>query len=301
MNLTYEEFKITLASQVTNLVGEEVNVTIHKVQKNNGILLDAISIMRTGVYTAPSIYLEDLYEHYERGKSILEIAKKVISLSEEGQLKGVLPKDFFMDYNKIKGRICYRVVNYEKNQQFLKTVPHKKVLDLAMIYYYSVEPELLKNASVLIRNIDLQRWGIEADEIKARAEVNTPCVNPWQLITMAELLEQIIEDRNLRVRFELPEDDPINMYIITNQDKYFGASCIFYPQVLEEIAERINNHFYILPSSVHECIIMPAQKGFSQESLSRMVTEINESQLDEVEVLSDQAYFYNSDKKELIL
>lgn len=301
MNLTYEEFKITLAAQVTNLVGEEVNVTVHKIQKNNGVLLDAISIMRTGVYAAPSIYLQDLYDHYEHGKNILELANRVIELSEERQMKGILPKDFFMDYHKIKDRICYRVINYEKNQQLLKTVPHRKVLDLAMVYYYLVEPEMLENASVLIRNVDLHRWGVDADEIKARAEVNTPKVEPWQLLSMDELINEVLDDENIRVKSDYLKNDPAPMFILTNKNRYFGAACMFYPQVLEQIADQIKNHFYILPSSIHECIITPVSGGLSQKTLSDMVKEINSTQLEEVDVLSDYAYFYNRDKKELIL
>lgn len=299
--MTYDEFKITLAAQVTNLVGEEVNVNVHKIQKNNGILMDAISIMRTGVYAAPSIYLQDLYDHYEHGKNIMELAKKVIELSEERQIRGILPKDFFMDYHKIKDRICYRVINYEKNQQLLQTIPHRKVLDLAMVYYYLVEPELLENASVLIRNIDLHRWGVDADEIKARAEQNTPKVAPWHLMTMNELMEEIMDGENLHMTTEIFPEDPFTMFVLTNKEKYFGAACMFYPQVLEQIAEQIDNHFYILPSSVHECIITPVSGGFSQKTLSEMVKEINNTQVEEVDRLSDCAYFYNRDKKELVL
>lgn len=299
--MTYDEFKITLAAQVTNLVGEEVNVNVHKIQKNNGILMDAISIMRTGVYAAPSIYLQDLYDHYEHGKNIMELAKKVIELSEERQIRGILPKDFFMDYHKIKDRICYRVINYEKNQQLLQTIPHRKVLDLAMVYYYLVEPELLENASVLIRNIDLHRWGVDADEIKARAEQNTPKVAPWHLMTMNELMKEITDGDNLHITSEIFPEDPFTMFVLTNKEKYFGAACIFYPQVLEQIAEQIDNHFYILPSSVHECIITPVSGGFSQKTLSEMVKEINNTQVEEVDRLSDCAYFYNRDKKELVL
>lgn len=299
--MTYDEFKITLAAQVTNLVGEEVNVNVHKIQKNNGILMDAISIMRTGVYAAPSIYLQDLYDHYEHGKNIMELAKKVIELSEERQIRGILPKDFFMDYHKIKDRICYRVINYEKNQKLLQTIPHRKVLDLAMVYYYLVEPELLENASVLIRNIDLHRWGVDADEIKARAEQNTPKVAPWHLMTMNELMEEIMDGENLHMTTEIFPEDPFTMFVLTNKEKYFGAACMFYPQVLEQIAEQIDNHFYILPSSVHECIITPVSGGFSQKTLSEMVKEINNTQVEEVDRLSDCAYFYNRDKKELVL
>lgn len=299
MNLTYDEFKIDLTAEVTNLVGEEVNVTIHKVQKNNGVVLDAISVMKTDTCAVPSIYLHELYRHYENGKTLGELADKVIRLSEEAQLPSVLPDDFFMDYQKIKGRICYRLVNYEKNRQLLAEVPHKKILDLAVVFYYSVEPELLKNASILIRNIDMQRWGVSQEELETNAEFNTPLIHEWQFVTLLELMEQVLDYSDLDI--ELDDDVLVPMYILTNKQKSFGAACILYPGVLEQIAEQLNNHFYILPSSIHECIIMPVSGYFSQESLSKMVMEINKSQLEEVEVLSDCAYFYDCDMKEIKL
>ena len=59
--MTFEEFKIALAAEVANMVGEEVNVTLHKVQKNNGVIMEAISVMEVGKHVSPTIYLDDLY------------------------------------------------------------------------------------------------------------------------------------------------------------------------------------------------------------------------------------------------
>ncbi len=298
--MTYEEFKIALTAEVVNLVGKEVSVTIHKVQKNNGVLLDAISIMWPETCISPSVYLEPLYEQFQNDDYLCELAHTVIQLAKENPLTGILPDDFFMSYEKIKPRVCYRLVNYEKNKEFLKELPHDKVLDLAVIYYYSVEPEYLSNASVLIRNIDLQRWKVSAEEVREDAKRNTPYLFDWQLITIWDLMEGLLLDRGVEFPSELKEGDSINMYILTNKEKYFGAACVLYPHVLETIAERLKSHFFILPSSIHECIIMPASGLFTQESLSKMVTEINESQVDEIEILSDQAYYYDRNTKKVI-
>lgn len=297
--MTYEEFKIALTAEVVNLVGKEVSVTIHKVQKNNGVLLDAISIIWPETCISPSVYLEPLYEQFQNGDYLCELAHTAIQLAKENPLTGILPDDFFMSYEKVKRRVCYRLVNYEKNEEFLKEIPHDKVLDLAVIYYYSVEPEYLSNASVLIRNIDLQRWNVSAEEVREDAKRNTPYLFDWQLITIWDLMEQMLLDRGVELPSELKEDDSVTMYILTNKEKYFGAACILYPHVLETIAERLKSHFFILPSSIHECIIMPASGLFTQESLSKMITEINKSQVDEIEILSDQAYYYDRDMKKV--
>lgn len=300
LNLTYEEFKINLTAEVTNIAGEEVDVTVHKVEKNNGIVLDAISVMEKGVCVTPSIYLQDLYEACEGGESMSTLAKKVIRLSEEGRLSVSLPDDFFMDFEKIKDRVCYRLINYEKNRKMLNHIPHLKVMDLALVFYYSIKPQLLKNASVLIKNSDMLRWRISQKDLEMCAEKNTPRIHECQLFTMAELMRQIMDTRKLNCSLNF-EEFMMQMYILTNREKYFGAACILYPNVLEQIAEQLNSHFYILPSSIHECIIIPASGCFSREFLNNVVTEVNESELDEVEVLSDHAYYYDRDRKKIIL
>lgn len=299
--MTYEEFKIAVTAEVVNQLGEEVNVTTQTIQKNNGVSIDTISIMEKGYNMCPSIYLEDMYQHYvEEDWSLKKVAEWAIRIHEAGKKMCVLPDDFYMTYEKVRKRVCFRLVNYEKNRQLLNEVPHDKVLDLAVVYYYSVEPEYLEHATMLIRNVDLQRWKIHIDELRDDAKRNTPYLNDWELITIWDLVESMLLERGVKLPERLKEDESITMYILTNEERYFGASCILYPHVLESIADRLNSPFYILPSSIHECIIKPVSEHYTQESLSEMVREINESHVDEKEVLSDRAYYYDPKEKEVI-
>lgn len=298
--MTFEEFKIALTAEVTNLVGEEVDVHIHKVKKNNGVVLDAISVMYSSSYSSPSIYLNDLFEGFERGKSLFYLANKVLEITEEQNNKVDLPDGFFMNFHKIRHRICFRLINYERNQELLKDIPHEKVMNLAKVYYYYVEPEIIKNATILIRNVDMVRWGISEKELKKCAEDNTPKLLEWQFDKMQNVMSGLIDELGMEDLFEMESDDIVKLYILTNQNQYYGAACILYPHVLETIADRLDSHFYILPSSIHECIIMPDTGNYSQEYLSNMVAEINEEHLDVMEVLADKAYYYDKNAKAIM-
>ena len=83
------------------------------------------------------------------------------------------------------------------------------------------------------------------------------------------------------------------MYILTNTEKLHGAACILYQQLLEEFAKKVNDNLYILPSSVHEIIMIPASFAGKASELRQMVEEINATQVEEEEVLSDSVYFFN--------
>ena len=301
--MTYEEFKITITACVANLAGEEVSVKIHQVPKNNGILLDALTVMRPMCHVAPTIYLKDYYLRYKQDVPLEKLAEEIVRIGNQDQVSSNVPTDFFTDFAKVKSRICFKVIHYEKNREMLANMPYKRVLNLALVFYYTVEPSILENASVLVRNCDLERWGTNQKEIEKLAAKNTPKLLPWRYAPMIQVIEEIMEATGADSTDELDPDEEgfVPMYILTNTEKYYGASCIFYPNVLAEIAEQIGDHLYILPSSLHECIIMPASGLYSQESLSEMVKDIYKTQVEPTEVLSDCAYYYNRITEELTM
>lgn len=302
--MTYEEFKITMTEQVTKFAGEEVKVSLHQILKNNGIVLDAITVRSMEQNAAPTIYLKDFYLRYRQGGSVEELAKELLELTSKSTIKGRIPERFFTDFSLVKNRICFKVVNYEKNKELLATIPYKKLLDLAMVFYYSIDPEVMERATTLIRNVDIQKWGTTAEEIKRLAIQNTPRLMEWRLATISDLLQDLLDqdaaggyDHPFQISME--EADPIRMHVLTNKEKYFGAACMFYPKLLKQISDKFNDNLYVLPSSIHECIIMPASGEDTRKSLSELVTEINATQVEEMEILSDNAYFYDRERRTL--
>lgn len=300
-NMTYESFKIAVTAEVTNMVGEEVDVSLHKVPKNNGIVMDAITVMPYGSHIAPTIYLKDYFQRYENGASVKEIAQEVIKFSLDHQISKIIPEGFFMEYTQVKKRICFKLINYEKNKFLLDEIPFRKLLDLAVVFYYAVEPELLGHATVLVRNMDMERWGITMERLWRDAVENTPNLLPWRFTSVQRIVNNLMFDgpekalEEIGSSCEIVQEDmeEVPMYILTNKEKYFGAACILYPSLLPSIAEKFNSSLYILPSSIHECIIMPVSGCYTKESLSEMVREINEREVEDIEILSDHAYFYD--------
>ena len=92
------------------------------------------------------------------------------------------------------------------------------------------------------------------------------------------------------------EDSAFPMYVATNVFKMNGACILLYDGVLKKFAEKIGSDFYILPSSVHEVIFVPANGDMDARYLIQMVKEVNATEVAPDEVLSDNVYIYHADK-----
>lgn len=83
------------------------------------------------------------------------------------------------------------------------------------------------------------------------------------------------------------------LYVLTNSSRVNGAACILYDNLLKKFANDVHSDLYILPSSVHEVIIVPKKNAFDKSELADMVREVNEQGVSQDEILSDNVYEYN--------
>ena len=114
---------------------------------------------------------------------------------------------------------------------------------------------------------------------------------------MDALIRELSNDESL-----LPSEfSPNSMYILTNQETYFGAAALLYPHVLSHISALLGCNFFVLPSSVHERILVPDFGVYSKPELEEMVVEVNSTQVAKEEVLSNHVYYYDLKKQELSL
>ena len=128
-----EHFINLVSERLQAITGCEIKV--NQVAKNNGVVLNAIVIMREGKNTFPTIYLEQFYDDYNFGEPIEEIVERILRLEKEHQLSSELDVANILDFQKIKADLYYKIINYESNYERLKDIPHKKILDLAKVYY----------------------------------------------------------------------------------------------------------------------------------------------------------------------
>ncbi len=291
--MDYEGFKTEIMKRMSALEGRGASVRIHRVRKNNGVMLEGLTIMREGENISPSIYLEPFYERYLNGEDIDSVSNDIHALYASRSLAGKIDVGQFEDYQVLAPGIRLRLVNYEMNRELMEEVPHRRFLDLAGILYYDVRDPAIPNASVLIKNGWAERWGVSDDELFATAEGNMLLNEPAGIWPMGKMLSDLRGE---------PDDDLLPefpLYVLTNKSRMFGAACMLYPGVFQQAAREIEGDFFVLPSSVHEVLLLSPENVFDREGLRRLVREINETQVEPYEVLSNNVYYYDSEKAEI--
>lgn len=282
--MNFENFIKEIEERVAEATGEVVKAT--KVMKNNGVELQGITVYSTDSKIHSTIYLERYYEDFKFGRTIVDITEAITNIYNEGKRQNNADVMFLYNFEAIKNRIVYKVINANANAELLKHVPHQKIHDLAKVYYIELASrgEGVR-ASVLIKNPLLKEWGVDEAEVSALAEKNTEVLCPAKIVFMPDILGELGAG--------LENDDSVRMYVVTNEKNYNGAAAIFYENTLKEFADFLKSDLYILPSSLHECILLPAKKGMDVKGLKEMVHEVNRTQVEKEEVLSDSVYTYN--------
>ncbi len=310
---TFEEFTEKATKAFKDYVGSGAHVIIQKVKKNNGIVLTGLSVFGKGKNISPTIYLEEFYRRYCTGEEFGKIMADFVHCYESHLCDSSLDMSFYMDYGKVRGRLGIKVVNYEKNKELLKEVPYKTYLNLAILFFCAVENETIGNGFILIRENHLKMWNVNIEAVYADAMKNAVWKYPVKVYPMPELLKEYPQevelwqdesgttvgcDRGVSLS-EYMEEFP--MYVLTNEQKVFGASVLLYDGVLKKIARKMHSNLAILPSSVHEIIAVPVRNREEAADYEAMVREINATQLEVEDVLSDQVYYYERQSEQLVM
>ena len=290
--MEYKEFVEYIKMNAGYIAGEGGNITINHVIKNNGCEMDGLVIMEKGKDIAPTIYLDSFYELYTNGENIKNIIRQIEVIYEQNKNNVTFDVNILKHFDTIKDKIVYKVVNYRSNEKLLEQVPHKRILDLAVVFYCLLDNEYGRSATALIYNNNLKNWNVTIDDVYKAALKNTPDLLHSKISSMAALFEKCgvnVDGEEVDLKDYVPSD----MYVLTNESKLNGAACILYGNVLYDFAQKLGADLYILPSSVHEVILLPKLSMFEKDELVNMVKEVNTEGVAADEVLSDHVYEYN--------
>lgn len=311
------DFCLKVKEELEGRLGEGVSVTVRRITKNNGIVLNSIIISEKERNVSPNIYMEELFDAYREGEAFEAVLQEVVTLYRESRLRGNIDMEFFMDYEKVKTRVVYKVINREKNEELLGQVPHFSFLDLEVVFYCRILEEELSSATVMIYNEHLDMWGIDKETLGRDAGRNTGRLLPARILPIEDIMREIFA-QDLEKEFSetgLQEDampkeawfdqaadqmlfsvteskESLGMYVAGNRERLFGAAVMLYEGILEEFAGRLGFDLFILPSSVHEVILIPDDGEREREKLWEMVCEINRTQVEPEDILADSLYVF---------
>ena len=294
-----------LATEFPECKIEAVNVT-----KNNNVHLTGMTIKTQNKKVAPAIYLEPYFAALKSGQTLAAVIDQIISsctaaLSCASSGLGV---EDLTDFAHVKDKICYKLVGRNKNNEFLSAVPHRDYLDMAIVYYLQTAITDSGTATVTVTNDLAHIWGVEESELYDLARKNTPRMNRGIVLTLSDVLDgkatasthqECGTDVYNSFDISRSKEKILPMYVLTNTAKTFGAAVILYDGLLKDVTEYIcSSGVYAIPSSVHEFICIPDTFG-NVEYIKQMVRDINSSEVQPDEVLSDNIYHYDVTTREL--
>ena len=281
--------KNRVIEEIKKLAGEKI-VRVETVEKVNrppqiGVCFAEPSPGPNKVEVTPVIYINELVSKCESGEMTPEAAAQMV-IDAVPKISDIsfAPADF-ADYSKAKKHIIVRLINAEKNESLLKSLACVRVLDLAMIFSYVVQMEDGMGMINITRE-HLKNWNTDIAELRTTALENIEKDRPWSIRDLA--------DMNMP-GFFMPKG---YMYVLTNRTGHFGASVIFYRNLLRDIFRQIGP-FYLLPSSIHEWMLMPIIRHTDPEELKNIVCSINRDVLEVDDYLSDSVYYFNGDSLEI--
>lgn len=294
-----KEFTLKVQKAIMERVGEGYRVEVQEVHKNNDVVLQGLLIHAEEQNVSPTIYLNSFWDAYEKGIPFVVIVERIMRIYEEDTPKENIDMSFFKDFNRVKERICYRLISAERNRELLTKIPHIEYLDLAICFYYSYRGEALGNGSILIHDSHMEMWNTTTEELYKLAAHNTPELFPGEWSAMETVVRELMAERGEDMELFLSEEeqeeffDQLPMQILSNENRVHGAACILYPGVLAELAESRGQNLYIIPSSIHEVIVLPDTGRENAERLREMILEVNTTQVEPEEILSNNLYYYD--------
>lgn len=313
MNMNFDEFKAYLQEHIKEYLPEkyaDADVSIQSVVKNNDQKLDGLMIRLEDINISPNIYINQFFEQFENGRDIDDILATIADIRTQHEVSNDFDVSKLTDFDSVKDHITCRLVNAEQNAEYLADKPHTIVEDLAVTYHVALGKEESGTMSAPITNRLMEGFGVDVEQLHKIALDNMDTLTPVSFKSMTEtmidmMLPQMMsngmteEDARDAITDMLPPTENEAMYVLSNEDKLNGAAMLLNDKVMDDITEKVGTDYFILPSSIHEVLIVPKTPEADLETLENMVKEVNATQVAPEERLSDHVYAYDVKEHEL--
>lgn len=312
--MNYQDFIEKIQAQILDYLPEkfaDALVDVDQVVKNNDTVLYGLIISTDESNVFPKVYLESYYDMYKNKEADFDDIMNMISdVYMVNYLEHKIDLSAITDFDSVKDKIMCKLINEETNQKYLEDKPYTKLEDLAVIYQIFVGNAGDSVTSITITDEIMERYGITIDELHEQAMQNMETLQPYCLKELSDMVvdmiaERIVEDQQgisydeaREMAFAIMPEMPETTYVLTTDSKINGASAILNDAARQEIAEKLGD-FYVLPSSIHEVMIVPKSTERDLEELELMVRSVNGTEVEPDEVLSDHVYEYDAKEHEL--
>ena len=214
------------------------------------------------------------------------------------------------DFETVKDQINCRLVNAQQNADDLSGRPHTMMGELAVTYHVELGKSGSGSMSAPITNHLMEMYGVNTEQLHSIALVNMEHLSPPRFKGMSETMAELLmpdamtngmsrEEAAQVIDTIFPREQDETMYVLSNEERLHGAAAVLNKGIMDEVTKRLGREYYILPSSIHEVLIIPKRDEMDLQSLESMVRDVNATQVSPKERLSDNVYAYDVKTHEL--
>ena len=303
--LSFEEFMNEIVSRIKDYLPKEfadttVSVYIQEVRKTNDLLLHGLTVRKDSI--SPTVYLETPYQEYQNGTSLEDILTDLAHVIVKNT--GNCPADIsgINDFKKIKNMIRIKLVNAETNHDYLSDKIYTPIDNTYLVaaYFIDLAKTGENHATVMITKALFDTWhDIDIQTLHETALRNVSDYASFMNIrtVLSEMCHGTLPEFDIT-----PKEDDNIMFVLSSTDKYCGAASMLCPDTMDLVTDHVKRNngndpaFFLLPSSIHETLVVPCRDQMSVADLKRMVEEVNATVLAPEDLLSDHVYIYTDHK-----
>ena len=298
-----KEFTNIIKEELPDFLPEEVykDLVIDDVEiaKMNDQKLHGLTFRPKGSDAAPTLYIDDLYERHENGEDIGFLLVDLVNRYEAAR-QAPTPPAVDLSWENVRDNLTIRLLEKNRNIDFLSNMPYADVSNgLALTVDINMGEDRGGDWRIAVNHGVMESLGVDKETLFITAMDDSMFNAPAVLTDMSQALFSP-EKENLLERSEPLEPSDIGgMYVLTNEAGTLGASALYYPDVKEKAAELMGSGYYVLPSSIHEVILVPDTAGHDVKDLCEMVKQANRTVVEPQDILSDSVYHYDRETRDL--
>lgn len=317
--LSYEDFKEEILEEILDYLPRkysDCDVNYEQVMKNNGMVNDGLVIRSKDNNISPTIYVRAFYEDYASGVPLESVLQQIAEIRVRADMRNNVDVGKVLDWNVVKDQIYFSLINKDRNSEYLNERPYREYLDLAIVYYIDISaldlgiPCGSGRLNLIITNDILESLQVSEEDLYDHANKNMCSMTPVCQYLHDLMIDNITDRLNAGSMDEEEARDiaervftgrNFDIMFLTNEYKCRGSSMILNSDVMKDIAEKFESDFYIVPSSIHEVLLISSNSPISRGDILQMVHEVNYQSVSDEEFLSNNLYFYDSDEESTFL
>ena len=296
-DMDYETFKMKISQDIYQTLCdsgmENVTMRFQNIEKLNQNYESLTVIPENGVFGA-TLNLETAFAEYNRNGDY----KNVLDKSVDVVLAGIdrmpaVDLENLLNYEAMKKTLAIDIISAERNEILLQKVPHELMEDMAAVYRFVLNNSEAGRETVLVTKDMLNNMGITEEQLMSDAKEIAPKIRPVVIQGMNEVMKEKMGEEEFE-KIDLPNEENEILFLASVPDGICGAGVLAYPNFMEQAADIIGGDFFILPSSIHEVLLVPDDGSWSARALKTLVENVNETEVRPEEKLTDSVYHYDS-------